>query len=287
MYFYPYISQEKTSAMLAFPPAKINLGLRITHKRADGYHALESVFYPIALCDVLEIIVAQPSQKEPVRFMPSGLAVDGSPQNNLVLKAIQLFDSCIKQPPLEVYLHKVIPMGAGLGGGSSDAAWTLRLLNELMGKPLAFEKLLEMAAALGSDCPFFMYDGPCVVRGRGELLEPFGLNLKGFHLALINPGVHVSTAAAFGMIQPQIPDEDLFEIIKLPLAEWQGRVVNDFEGSVKQKHPEVSQALEVLKQAGAFYAAMSGSGSTVFGLFKNATQFNALPKHWMLFEQEL
>ena len=273
--------------MLAFPPAKINLGLRIAHKRADGFHALESVFYPIALCDVLEIIVAEPIQAEPVRFMPSGLAVDGNPHNNLVLKAIRLFDSYCKLPPLEVYLHKVIPMGAGLGGGSSDAAWTLRLLNQLMNKPMSFERLLEMAAALGSDCPFFMYDSPCKVRGRGELLEPFVLNLKGFHLALINPGVHVSTAAAFGMIQPQKPEEDLFEIIKLPLTEWQGRVVNDFEGPVKQKHPEVSEALEVLKNAGAFYSAMSGSGSTVFGLFKSFPQLISLPKQWMLYSQEL
>jgi 4-diphosphocytidyl-2-C-methyl-D-erythritol kinase len=273
--------------MVAFPPAKINLGLRVTHKRADGYHALESVFYPIALCDVLEIVVAPTGQTEPVRFIPSGLAVDGHPKNNLVLKAIQLFDSCYKLPPLEVYLHKAIPMGAGLGGGSSDAAWTLRVLNELMGKPLPFEKLLEMAAALGSDCPFFMFDSPCKVQGRGELLEPFALNLNGLHLALINPSVHVSTVAAFGMIKPQKPAENLFNIIKLPISEWQGRVLNDFELPISQKYTEVAQALEVLKEAGAIYYAMSGSGSTVFGLFKSSPQFVSLPKNWMFYLQEL
>lgn len=273
--------------MLAFPPAKINLGLRITHKRADGYHALVSVFYPIEWCDVLEINIAVTNQIEPIRFMPSGLAIDGNPQNNLVLKAIHLFNICFELPPLEVYLHKVIPMGAGLGGGSSDGAWTLRLLNELMGQPLSFEKLFQLAAELGSDCPFFMFDSPCKVQGRGELLEPFSLNLKGMYLALINPGVHVSTAAAFGMIQPQKPVDDLFEIIKLPPIEWQGRVLNDFEAPVSQKYNEVSEALQVLKDASAVYYAMTGSGSTVFGLFTSPPQLKPLPEHWMLFTQEL
>jgi 4-diphosphocytidyl-2-C-methyl-D-erythritol kinase len=272
--------------MLAFPPAKINLGLRITHQRADGYHALESVFYPIEWCDVLEIIIAGTNQTEPIRFIPSGLEIDGNPQNNLVLKAINIFHSCFNLPPLEVYLHKVIPMGAGLGGGSSDAAWTLRLLNELMGQPLSFDKLLHLAAELGSDCPFFMFDSPCKVQGRGELIEPFTLNLNGLYLALINPGVHVSTAAAFGMIQPQKPADDLFEIIKLPPIEWQGRVVNDFEAPVSQKYNEVSEALEVLKDASAVYYAMTGSGSTVFGLFTSPPQLKPLPKHWMLFTQK-
>ena len=273
--------------MLAFPPAKINLGLRITHKRSDGFHALESVFYPIGLCDVLEIILAPQSQLEPVRFMPSGIAVDGNPQHNLVIKAIQLFDSYYKLPALEVYLHKVIPMGAGLGGGSSDAAWTLRLLNELMGKPLKNELLLQMAAVLGSDCPFFMYDGPCKVQGRGELLEPMALNLSGMHLLVINPGVHVSTAAAFGMIQPEKPNEELFELINFPIEQWQGRVLNDFEPAVTQKYPEIAEALEVLKEAGARYYAMSGSGSTVFGLFNSPPQCMPLPTHWMVYSQKL
>lgn len=273
--------------MVAFPPAKINLGLRITHKRADGYHALESIFYPIGLCDVLEIIVAESNQKVPVRFIPSGLEVDGNPHNNLVLKAIRLFDSYCNLPPLEVYLHKVIPMGAGLGGGSSDAAWTLRLLNQLMNKPLSFERLLEMAAALGSDCPFFMYDSACKVQGRGELLVPFELNLRGIYLVLINPGVHVSTSTAFGMIQPHKPEEDLFELIKLPISEWQGRVVNDFERPVSQKYSEVAAALEELKEKGAIYSAMSGSGSTVFGFFTQPPEFKNVPEHWLLFVQQL
>jgi 4-diphosphocytidyl-2-C-methyl-D-erythritol kinase len=236
---------------------------------------------------VLEINIAVTNQIEPIRFMPSGLAIDGNPQNNLVLKAIHLFNICFELPPLEVYLHKVIPMGAGLGGGSSDGAWTLRLLNELMGQPLSFEKLFQLAAELGSDCPFFMFDSPCKVQGRGELLEPFSLNLKGMYLALINPGVHVSTAAAFGMIQPQKPVDDLFEIIKLPPIEWQGRVLNDFEAPVSQKYNEVSEALQVLKDARAVYYAMTGSGSTVFGLFTSPPQLKPLPEHWMLFTQEL
>ena len=273
--------------MVVFPPAKINIGLQITEKRDDGYHNLVSVFYPIALCDVLEIVVDENAPSGSVNFYPSGLTVDGNAEGNLVLKAIRLFHEKHPLPGLNVYLHKVIPMGAGLGGGSADATYTLRVLNDLMGKPFGVEELFNMALQLGSDCPFFLYSKPCLVEGRGEVLHKLKLNIAGYYLVLINPGVHVSTAEAFAMIKPKQPDFDLTDMEELPPEDWKGRVVNDFEGPVMQEFPEIRAALKVLNDAGAVYASMSGSGSTVYGLFRSKPELPQLPGHWMTFEQEL
>lgn len=273
--------------MVVFPPAKINIGLQITGKRDDGYHNLVSVFYPLVLCDVLEIVFDENSPAGSVKFYPSGLAVNGKPEHNLVLKAIRLFHEKHNLPGLGVYLHKVIPMGAGMGGGSSDATYTLRVLNDLMGKPFGVEELFIMALQLGSDCPFFLYSKPCLVEGRGEVLHDLTLNLAGYYLVLINPGVHVSTAEAFAMVKPKQPDFDLTDMEKLPPEDWKGRVVNDFEGPVMQNFPEIRAALQVLNDAGAVYASMSGSGSTVYGLFRSKPELPQLPGHWMTFEQEL
>ena len=273
--------------MVVFPPAKINIGLQITDKRDDGYHDLISLFYPIALCDVLEILIDENAPAGSVNFHPSGLTVDGNPENNLVLKAIRLFHEKHPLPGLNVYLHKVIPMGAGLGGGSSDATHTLLVLNELMGLPFRYYPLLQMTLQLGSDCPFFMRNSACLVEGRGEMFQDLDLDLSGYHLALINPGVHVSTAEAFAMIKPKQSDFDLTDMEELPPEDWKGKVVNDFEGPVMQKFPEIRAALQVLKDAGAVYASMSGSGSTVYGIFRSKPELPQLPGHWMTFEQEL
>jgi 4-diphosphocytidyl-2-C-methyl-D-erythritol kinase len=273
--------------MIVFPPAKINIGLQITDKRSDGYHNLVSVFYPIALCDVLELVVDKNAPAGTVKFHPSGRAVDGNPDNNLVLKAIRLFHAEFPLPGLTIYLHKVIPMGAGLGGGSSDATHTLLALNALMNQPVNADTLFQMALQLGSDCPFFLRNSACFVEGRGERLQNIYLNLSGYHLALINPGVHVSTAQAFAMVTPKQPNLNLKDVEELPPELWQGRVVNDFEGPVVQMFPEIRAALHVLNDAGAVYASMSGSGSTVYGIFKTKPQLPQLPKHWMKFEQEL
>jgi 4-diphosphocytidyl-2-C-methyl-D-erythritol kinase len=273
--------------MVVFPPAKINIGLQITGKRDDGYHNLVSVFYPLVLCDVLEIVFDENSPAGSVKFYPSGLAVNGIPEHNLVLKAIRLFNEKHNLPGLGVYLHKVIPMGAGMGGGSSDATYTLRVLNDLMGKPFGVEELLNMALQLGSDCPFFLYSKPCLVEGRGEILHDLTLNLAGYYLVLINPGVHVSTAEAFAIVKPKTPEYHLVECIHLPPENWKGRMVNDFEEPVMMRYPEIRAALNVLKNEGAVYAAMSGSGSTVFGIFRTKPELTQLPEHWLKFEQEL
>jgi 4-diphosphocytidyl-2C-methyl-D-erythritol kinase len=193
--------------MVVFPPAKINIGLQITEKRNDGYHNLVSVFYPIALCDVLEILLDENASAGSVKFHPSGLAVDGNPDNNLVLKAIRLFHSRHPLPGLNVYLHKVIPMGAGLGGGSSDATHTLLALNEMMGQPFKYYPLLQMALQLGSDCPFFITEGAQLAKGRGELLSPLPIDLKGHWLKIINPGIHIGTR-----LYEEYKDNDFNEI---------------------------------------------------------------------------
>lgn len=273
--------------MVVFPPAKINIGLQITAKRIDGYHNLVSVFYPLVLCDVLEIVVDDSAPGGAVIFNPSGLLVEGSENNNLVLKAIRIFHAKFPLPALKVYLHKVIPMGAGMGGGSSDATHTLLVLNELMGSPFDYSALHEMALQLGSDCPFFLHTSPCLVEGRGEYLHEIDLDLRRYFLALINPGVHVATAEAFAMITPQTPEFNLSEIINLPPEEWSGKIINDFEEPMITKFPDIGKALQVLNDAGAVYSAMSGSGSTVYGIFKEQPKLPELPNKWIMHVQEL
>jgi len=273
--------------MVVFPPAKINIGLQITGKREDGYHNLVSVFYPLDLCDVLEIVLDENSPVGSVKFHPSGLAVNGKPEHNLVLQAIRLFHEKHTLPGLQVYLHKVIPMGAGMGGGSSDATYTLRVLNDLFGKPFGEKELFAMALQLGSDCPFFLYSKPCLVEGRGEVLHDLRLDVASYYLVLINPGVHVSTAEAFAMIKPKPPEFHLGEVVVLAPENWNGRVVNDFEEPMMLKYSEIRTALDLLKDSGAVYAAMSGSGSTAYGIFASKPTLPDLPKHWMKFEQVL
>lgn len=249
--------------MVAFPPSKINLGLRVLEKRSDGYHNLDTCFYPIPLTDVLEILPA-----ETLKFIPTGTAIPGSDHDNLCLKAYRLLDRDFKLPPVEIHLHKVIPTGAGLGGGSSDGAHTLRLLNEIFSLQISHERLSEYASVLGSDCAFFVRDKPALGSGRGEILEPADVSLTGKYLMLIKPEVHVSTAEAYGGIVPGKPTVSVREIVEqLPLEKWRDVLVNDFETSVFSKHPIIEDCKAWLYEQGAVYASMSGSGASVFGLF--------------------
>jgi 4-diphosphocytidyl-2-C-methyl-D-erythritol kinase len=251
--------------MLSFPNAKINLGLFITARRPDGYHNLETVFLPIPLRDALEVVPATEASMQ-----LSGKAVAGDPHSNLVWKAYKLMQQRFgaKIPPLDIYLHKAIPMGAGLGGGSADGAFMLKLLNDYCNLKLGPEALAPMALELGSDCPFFLYNSPQYATGRGQDLEPLALDMSGYRLMLICPPVHVSTAAAFGMISPRPAPFDLRRLPGLPLADWKQYVTNDFEGPVFSRHPELGRIRDALYAAGAVYAAMSGSGSSIFGLFE-------------------
>lgn len=233
--------------MVAFPPCKINLGLNVVRKRTDGYHDIETCFYPIPWTDILEII---PSDK--FEFKMTGNPIPGD--DNLCVKAYKLLNT----PPASIHLHKIIPTGAGLGGGSSDGAWTLRLLNDVFDLSLTKDELRRYAAQLGSDCPFFIDDVPMIGKGRGEILTPAKINLKGKFIVIVKPDVHVSTAEAYAGIIPAERNLDWSDLNSLR---------NDFEETIFRKHPVIKQAKQALHDAGASYASMSGSGSAVYGLF--------------------
>lgn len=249
--------------MVSFPYCKINLGLNVVSKRADGFHNIETCFYPIPWKDILEII---PSSE--FSFTQSGIDVPGRQQDNLCVKAYQLLKNDFKIGNVKMHLHKIIPMGAGLGGGSSDAAFTLRLLNSMFDLKLSVEVLKKYAAQLGSDCSFFIEDIPMIGTGRGEVLSPASNYLSGLYLVLVKPDIHVSTAEAYSGIVPQKTEFPITEILKLPISEWGRRLKNDFEKSVFEKHPLIGQLKEKMYSCGAIYASMSGSGSSVYGIFE-------------------
>jgi 4-diphosphocytidyl-2-C-methyl-D-erythritol kinase len=252
--------------MIVFPNAKINIGLHILRKRDDGYHELETVFYPLKLRDGLEFIENRTGE---VRFSNSGIEVGGRPDDNLVVKAYRMLAADYTLPGVDIHLHKVIPFGAGLGGGSSDAAFMLKGLNDFFGLNIPEQKLLSSAARLGADCAFFLKNTPLFASGAGEKLEPLPLSLAGWHLLLVKPPVVVGTKEAYAGVQPGLPNLGLKEAIRLSVNNWQGNVVNDFEAGIFQRFPEIKAIKEKLIERGAVYASMSGSGSSVFGLFRN------------------
>ncbi|HEY8933948.1 MAG TPA: 4-(cytidine 5'-diphospho)-2-C-methyl-D-erythritol kinase [Cyclobacteriaceae bacterium] len=249
--------------MVSFPPCKINLGLQIINKRTDGFHNLATCFYPVPCTDILEII---PSQE--VSLSITGIDIPGDINTNLCLKAYYLLQQDYNIPPVKIHLHKIIPTGAGLGGGSSDAAHTLRLLNTIFELQLSTQKLFDYAAQLGSDCAFFIQDKPMIGTGRGEVLTESSVNLRGKFLVLVKPDVHVSTAEAYGGVTPAQPAIELTEILSTSVSKWKNTLVNDFESSVFNKHHIIKQLKEELYTMGASYACMSGSGSSVFGIFE-------------------
>lgn len=262
--------------MVSFPNCKINLGLHIIGKRADGFHDLETVFYPIALRDALELIPATKSTTE-IEFTGTGLVVDGDIADNLCVKAYHLLKKDFPQlPVIKIHLHKTIPMGAGLGGGSADASLMLKLLNDKFKLNLSTSQLLTYALQLGSDCPFFIINKPCYATGRGEILEEIKVDLSAYKIVLINPGIHVNTGWAFSNIIPSAPKKSVKEIVQQPVDTWKTELKNDFEAPVFIAHPQIKAIKEDLYNQGAIYAAMSGSGSTVFGIFENAVDVNSL-----------
>lgn len=249
--------------MIQFPNCKINLGLSILAKRADGYHELETVFYPIAVSDALEIL---PSNN--LALTQTGIAVPGDPAQNLCLKAYHLLKKDFPQlPPVQMHLQKNIPMGAGLGGGSSDGTSALLILNQQFSLGLNDSQLIQYASQLGSDCPFFVYNKACHATGRGEVLAPIGLDLSNFQFLLVHPGIHISTAWAFQQLNPHTKSESIQSIIEKPISEWKALLINDFEAPVFKAEPSLSEIKSKLYQLGAIYASMSGSGSSIFGIF--------------------
>ncbi|MCX2742427.1 4-(cytidine 5'-diphospho)-2-C-methyl-D-erythritol kinase [Mangrovivirga sp. M17] len=250
--------------MISFPNAKINLGLYITEKRKDGFHNIESVFYPIPFKDILEINFASKTS-----FETTGLKIPGKNEDNLILKAYKALRKDFNIDPVQINLHKQIPMGAGLGGGSADGAFTIKLLNDLFELYLEDELLEIYASDLGSDCPFFIKNEPSFVTGRGDELEEIDFSLKGYYLILLNPGIHISTPKAYGMISPNKIDFSLIDLIKSGPENWQGNLKNDFEQPIVEEYPLIRQLVNGLYETGAVYASMTGSGSSVFGIFKD------------------
>lgn len=258
--------------MVVFPHCKINIGLQVLAKRPDGFHEIQTIFYPLALYDVLEIIEA-PSSIPHFSFTSSGLPVIVSAAKNICVKAYYAFKSAYPAlPEIHMHLHKTIPMGAGLGGGSSDAAFVLKVLNEKFSAGLSEENISTLAAGLGSDCMFFTQNQPCFAEGRGEKLIPVSLDLSAYKIFLVYPEIHINTAKAFKGIIPSHNPDDLQAAIKLPVTEWKNHISNDFEKTIFPQYPILSEIKQSLYNLGAVYVSMSGSGSTIYSIFEKEHQ---------------
>ncbi len=266
--------------MIFFPNCKINLGLHILRKRTDGFHDLETVFYPIPYYDALEIIE---TDSEETILTTSGIDIGSNPAENICLKAYHLLDQDFVLPPVKIHLHKAIPIGAGLGGGSADGTFTLLLLNKKFGLNIPAEKLAQYALQLGSDCPFFVKNKPSYATQKGEILEAINLDLSLYKIALINPQININTGWAFSQIQPKESRKSILEIIQQPIDSWKNDLVNDFEDPIFEQFPQVKETKEQLYKDGAAYASMSGSGSSVYGLFpKNVDVEFDLPVNYFI-----
>ena len=262
--------------MIQFSACKINLGLSILEKRKDGFHALETVFYPVALNDLLEITkTINGQQTELVEFTSSGNSIPGDVSSNLCIKAYHLLKKDFPQlSPVKIHLHKKIPIGAGLGGGSSDGAAALSMLNDLFQLQLSTTQLIHYAAQLGSDCPFFILNEACHASGRGEIMQSISIHLSNYTIALIHPGIPISTGWAFQQITPAIKEKTIASIIQQPMATWKNELINDFEKPVFEAHPSLAIIKKYLYEQGAIYASLSGSGSSLFGLFPKGAILN-------------
>ena len=257
--------------MVLFPNAKINLGLNIIRKRSDGYHDLETLFYPIPLQDAVEIIKS--NTKEEVSISFSGIPINGKTEDNLCFKAYNLVKKDFPQlPPIRIHLHKTIPAGSGLGGGSADGAAMLKLLDRKFDLKFSREQLLDYALQLGSDCPFFIINKPCFGSGRGEFLEPVSVDLSQYKFVIVNPGIHIATSEAFSLLKLSLHSKSIKEITQQPVDTWKTELKNEFEDMVFKKWPAIEAIKARLYELGAVYASMTGSGSAVYGMFGKQTE---------------
>ena len=252
--------------MVVFPRAKINIGLRIVEKRPDGFHNIETFFYPVGLADALEFVVRKDGRRAD-SLKVTGVMEDNAPDDNLVLRAVKLMRESFDFPWLKIHLHKVIPVGAGLGGGSSDAAGILRALNKYFGFGLNSEELRSFAGRIGSDAPFFIDSSPSYAEGVGNILSEMPLDLSSYHIEILYPGISSNTAEAYAGCVPCPAGFSLRQILTLPVSEWRGRVINDFELNIIRIYPQIGEMKMALYDAGALYASLSGSGSSVYGIF--------------------
>ena len=270
--------------MIEFPPAKINLGLQIIAKRTDGYHDLQTVFYQFPLNDVLEIIKDDSLKPGQCKMTVTGLPIPGG--ENLCEKAYKLLNEFYPLPGVRILLHKIIPMGAGLGGGSSNAAYTLRLLNTMFDLKLSNDELKYFALKLGSDCPLFIYDKPQYAEGRGELLSFVNIDLTGKYMLLIYPGINISSSVAFSSVKPKV-SRSCKNTVESDMKYWRCDLVNDFESYVIKNHPELRGIKDQLYSLGADYAAMSGSGSSFFGIFSSPIPYKDWPSQYFVWQSVL
>ena len=264
--------------MITFPNAKINIGLNIINRRADGYHNLETVFYPIQIKDALEVI-----ENSEMSFETSGIEIPGDASNNLCLKAYHLLRKDFDVPNIKIHLHKHIPIGAGLGGGSADAAFFIKLVDAKFKLGLSVEKMQDYCRLLGADCAFFIENKPVYAFNKGDVFESVMLDLSPYHLALVMPTVHISTAEAYSGVKPKQPTQSLKELIGLPVEEWQGKITNGFEEHILKNHSPIQRVKDALLEAGALFALMSGSGAAVYGIFKEPVDLSELEKDCLVF----
>lgn len=264
--------------MLAFANCKINLGLNITARRADGYHELETIFYPVKLYDVVEVNAAEHTSCQ-IR----GLDIPGNGEDNLCLKAFRLLQKEFNLPEQQITLLKNIPIGAGLGGGSADAAFLLKLINSKFNLGITETELEQYAGTLGADCPFFIKNKAVYAAGIGDEFTAVNVDLSAYQITIVKPPVHISTAEAYGAIRPATPAVSLNNLVNLPVSEWKGKVKNDFETPVFRKYPEIAQIKQMLYDSGATFALMSGSGSSVFGIFENEVRLPELEQNNLVF----
>jgi 4-diphosphocytidyl-2-C-methyl-D-erythritol kinase len=257
--------------MILFPNAKINIGLNITERRSDGYHNLETIFYPVKINDALEVITA-----DELSFESSGLDIPGRMEDNLCVKGYHLLKKDHDIPPVKIHLHKHIPIGAGLGGGSADAAFFIRLINKKFELGLSVDQMQDYARILGADCAFFIENKPVFAFEKGDEFESIKLDLSRYSLVLVMPPVQVSTAEAYRGVKPAMPKDSLFDLIYEPVAEWRKYIKNDFEESIFKNNAEIRGVKAALYGAGALYASMSGSGSSVFGIFEKKPDLSFL-----------
>ncbi len=255
--------------MIQLANCKINLGLRILNKRPDGYHNIESVFYPVPWYDIIEVQQDFSGNSEKIRIKITGIEIPDKPENNICVKAYQLLAADYNLPALSVHIHKQIPVGAGLGGGSADAAFFIKAVNKLANLNLKQEQMIAYAADLGSDCAFFINNTPALAIEKGQILKNIDINLSGLYIVIIYPHLHISTAEAYSGVVPSSKGDSLEQLIKEPTYSWKNSIANSFEATIINKYPEIGNIKTRLYQSGAVYASMSGSGSSVYGLFSS------------------
>ncbi len=273
-----FINNSDVHNMILFPNAKINIGLNILSRREDGFHNLETIFYPLAIRDALEVVEA-----DQMKFTSSGLEIPGDAMDNLCLKAYYLLSKDYKLPPVHIHLHKNIPIGAGLGGGSADASFFIRLINQKFELGMDALQMEGYASKLGSDCAFFIQNKPAIAVGKGDQLQTINLDLSSYFIMLVMPQVQVSTSDAYRGVRPATMASSLADLIKLPIEAWRVAIKNDFEPSVFLQYPIISEIKSKLYSAGALYACMSGSGSSVFGIFEKELKLPDLEQYNKVF----